>query len=123
MKLPFVSRLAYDTLAEQVVAAERRYQMLLAAFTAVQTRTEHSPAVTVTPTGEILPVVPPPKPRSVITDVIRQEAQGDRRLTDHLRKRARELRAENPLWSDDQIAGELARWETADDDWKLVSAE
>lgn len=121
VRLPFVSRLAYDTLREQVAESERRYQTLLAAFTAVQTRPEHSPPLTVTAEGKVEPLVTPPKPRDIIQETIRQESGGDRRMMEHLRKRARELRQENPLWSADQIAGELARWETADDELQTVS--
>lgn len=121
MKLPFVSRLAYDTLKEQCGEAERRYQTLLAAFTAIQTH--HAVPLTITPEGKVEPLMAPPKPRDIVQETIRQEAAGDRRMAEHLRKRARELRQEHPLWSPDQIAGELARWETADAELQAVGAD
>ena len=71
------------------------------------------------------PVSPPvltlePREPSQVAQAIREMAQGDSRLSEHLHQQKRELRAKHPNMSDDGIIALLCKWETSEE---LLDAE
>lgn len=118
MNLPWVSRemlnLAErrrcDAIAEHEAEVAFVYRQLDAANERIAfllDRVLPVPASPVTATS-----VREPREPSVIAQTIRDESAGDIRLAAHLRKRARELKAEKPDWKPEQIAEELRNWQT-----------
>lgn len=93
---------AYDALIDKHVAlAERMAEKMMA------------PTITTVEPSHALPEAPR-RELSVVDAVIRQEARYDRRLAAYFRSRAKVLREDHPHWTDQQVATELARWETAE---------
>src|SRR3990167_5357001 len=112
MRWPLVSREAYDRAVEAehrahlALATEReRYDALLARY-----HDAVAPPHVLAENGSTSsPNVP--RARSAVAEAIRAEAAGEPRLAAYLYKRARELRSLNPRATDEEIAGELARWD------------
>lgn len=119
VKLAFLSRSSHEAVIaakdahiavlERVIEAERELtKQLMAAARA-------SEPVSPTPIP-VEPVAPQAaRKRTVVDAVIQMQARDDVRLGRYLRKRERVLRGEHPQWTDQQIATELSRWETAEE--------
>lgn len=124
MKLPWVSREAFEARGEGLIrqqvnhaaqlASERvRYDALLDKYIALATKTPVVPERTL-PDQSIPATIASAREPSVITQTIREEAAGDPRLTGYLRRRARELKLEHPDWEPAQIAEQLGSWQTTE---------
>ena len=90
----------------------RNYHALLDKYVALATRP--LPQTIITREHEPLPEAPA-RELSVIDAVIRLEAKGDHRLARYFRARAKRLKDDHPHWTDQQVATELSRWETAEE--------
>ena len=96
-------------------SAESYRAMLVAAQAQISELTKPKPE----------PVSPPvltlePREPSQVAQAIREMAQGDTRLSEHLHKQKRELRAKHPNMSDDGLIALLCKWETSEE---LLDAE
>ena len=94
------------TLAERYEALVDKYTALSDKYVALTER--------VAGTASTLPAAPK-RELSVIDAVIRLQAKDDHRLARYFRNRAKTLREEHPMWTDQQVATELSRWETAEE--------
>ncbi len=120
MKLPWVSREAFDALAaseqrwqegwtlSQIREGEtkRAFDALLEKYHALARPPEVSHIV---PRGTVEKSEP-----SIIAKTIREESGGDIRLAHYFRKRVTQLRRENPKMTDEEIAEQIATWESTD---------
>ena len=125
MRWPWVSREQYDAKAKEaadwsLLASDycARFDNLSVKYDALlrdhllYLTTPRTPSVAPTPAP--LPEAPK-RELSVIDAVIRLEAKGDTRLARYFRSRAKTLQEEHPQWSDQEVATELSRWETAEE--------
>jgi hypothetical protein len=126
MKFPWVSR---ETLEETKAAYQKALDAQATEIENLKWELEHEHSLTASVIEKYAALANPPVihnldvPRgtngeksavSVITQAIRDESGGDQRLAAFLRKRSRDLKAEHPDWEDEQVAAELAKWETTE---------
>ena len=126
MRWPWVSRELAEQiehrradLAEEVRGLREAYQILLGRYEDAL-RSVRPREVALTPAT--LPAFVPERVRGVIAETVSAQANGDPRLAAYLHRRARELRRLNPQAPDDQIARELARWDSTEDEPKTRGA-
>jgi len=138
MRLPWVSRLAYDQMEaawlheiDNRANTQTRHDRLLTMYHELALRVTEPPKQTVdvkpASTAEdaarlediarsaAMPLVPvsDSRVRSVIAQTIKDEAAGNPKIAQWLHKRARELRAENK--TPEEIAAALRQWQTTEE--------
>lgn len=116
MRWPWQSREVANQIERRRVDVEERLRDLQAKYDALlKSHLAYLTPTTTTANGAVPSALPrEPRPKSAIAAAIKQEAQGDGRLAAYLHKRARELKAEHPMMSDEGIALLLSTWESTE---------